>query len=1579
MLIALPTGSAREAAQRAAANVERLRAEHAATTEPELRARLSFELGLIEEELGNNQSAAEYFEAAVTANPTLREAGERLLALSEREAAPTHNLGAVLQSLLDSAGTLEEQQRALLLRAVHLVEHDRDGIGARALLEQWLAQHPNDVSAWLILEIIAAQLADTELRRDALSQRARCADDPLWRALLLIDVSRLQSASDQPEAAKRSLESILQTRTSATYRTLTALERLTRDSDEAAFVATLDARARLLTATLRGEIAGDSLGVPRSECSPSASAAATLLAAQANQQRGSPDRAAMLLDDALRTLPDDPLLLGTRLRLAEKLDQHEVVMRLAHRLLDLGASPLIGATLWLSIAEAARKLGQTEAAIAALGEAVTLNTECWLARAHLLALLADAGDDERLTQILEQGAALSTSSEAQAFEHFTAADLSARRNDPLAVERALSRAGTAGASAVLVGRVRRFLAVLRNDQDARLNATDILARLLDADRSEQRDLRLELLRERLLKAQPVEANVILDQLAADPSDATLVWALRSFPVGALANGGPTDSAFEDPLLRLAERESSTHWKRALRLVSAVRAQRRDELHSALDLVQRVRDDHSDDVLSVSYLSDLQAQQGQLLESVDTLSQAADGIGETEEKHALRVQAGLRAWRAGARQRARQELGRAVDEGADLPRSVLAWCDGVIAGDVPPENRAETPGNVPQAALHGDPQDQYEHLRRWAWASCSEGSSAQTTATLQTLEGSPLPVAALLAQALGTTERDTAGPGTTAPETARSALEKHCETPGSLTAATSYLEATERNLGLPDRLIAARRWAHSESSLAAACEWLALAHASRDRSQEAKALLHLATLLPSDEATAVADSGHLSSWLAGGELDAPKGSAPLHAESALPGARAAERATALEAVLGMFPADAAITQTLLGTNHLEAEQFADAELCFRAATQHDPHDVAAWDGLREVALKTDNQQLMAEALAALGDITLQPEAAGELWRRASDILLDTLGDQQRGKYALARAVELDPSHTDSYERLVGLVQRNQDSRWLVRLIDLRLTVAQSPQERVKLYWDKARAQRLLLDLDSALSTLDALMALEPEHLGALALSGEVHLARGEDALACDKLQALAAHNDAPSRQRLLSGLTAADLAARRLDDPARALEILRHLCASGIANVDVRERLVRLCVRLEQWSLALENLNELMLERADTEGRIAAARMAIAIHRDRLSDPAGASDAVQRLLREAPEDPEALDFVLSGALPEELTQQLLLDGQRALLQQLEREPEQVESVLRLATIAEALNDSAVRRAALGVAVALGHGTPQIEEALRDLDATATRFPKTLLTDEQLLALCDPEDRGPVAELGRLLAKDLAQVLGPNLKSLDLTKKDRLPANRLLVLAPEVLPWPEALGLTGIELFANFDRTEIQAFTDEGVLAFALPTNLQPKLDRMQLSTVARQALGVQLGTLALHHHPAAQIASLLSGLCAAAGHPLPRATTGAPVSVVEDLYDRLTRKTRKQLAELARKIAEGDHDPLQWALAAERSLDRVALLATGDASLVQATFPGGSRSAPPNDAAGLTRSRRLLAFALSSQYQRMQHELGLGAP
>ena len=82
-------------------------------------------------------------------------------------------------------------------------------------------------------------------------------------------------------------------------------------------------------------------------------------------------------------------------------------------------------------------------------------------------------------------------------------------------------------------------------------------------------------------------------------------------------------------------------------------------------------------------------------------------------------------------------------------------------------------------------------------------------------------------------------------------------------------------------------------------------------------------------------------------------------------------------------------------------------------------------------------------------------------------------------------------------------RNEDDR-LLNIIERRLDVSVDDQEIGKLYWERARVLRKKGDLDGALCALENVTMLEPDHVGALALSGEICISKGAFAEAAPRL-------------------------------------------------------------------------------------------------------------------------------------------------------------------------------------------------------------------------------------------------------------------------------------------------------------------------------------------------------------------------------------------------------------------------------------------------------------------------------------------
>jgi tetratricopeptide (TPR) repeat protein len=760
--------------------------------------------------------------------------------------------------------------------------------------------------------------------------------------------------------------------------------------------------------------------------------------------------------------------------------------------------------------------------------------------------------------------------------------------------------------------------------------------------------------------------------------------------------------------------------------------------------------------------------------------------------------------------------------------------------------------------------------------------------------------------------------------------------------------------------------------------------SRALEREIAAREEVASRLAEPAAGAVLASARLLAHLAHPEADEPmlEGLAPdaalTNLELAPPSCEPRRRAASLRAA-GPSLDDASRTTAvgIAGFSLLAAGDAAGAIQAFQSYIETYPEDIVGWEGVRAAAELSSDKRLLAEASAALGDLVSDPGQGSELWERAATLLLDSLGDPVQGEAALARAVERDIGRKSSFDRLFRLVRARRDGPRLLELVSVRLAVAEDAAEIAKLYWERARVLREGGNSRAALESLDNVTMLEPDHVGALALTGEIYISEKRFDEAAEALARLSRLNEAPTQQRLMSGIAAVDLYENRLGQRDKALDVLITLHRSGLSTLPVRERLARAAARSESWEAATAVLEELMLQRDTREGRIEAARLAMVLYRDRLGVAERAEQAALRLLSEAPDDGEAIDLALSGVFSADATRQALTKGRDATIEALIDEPLDLERVSRLAEIARTLKEVQMRQVALGAVVALGGKTPELLAELAQLDGRIAHVPQRAIDDGVVASLRDPEDRGPIPELFSALATTIAEAIGPGLVALGVSKKERVRPQDGLPIRNEVAAWAGALGLGEFELYVGGrDRGGIHAVGTE-IPAIVVGDGVPQPLSAVHRGSLARELLALKLGTTVLLHRSASDVAALITAACQLGG-----VTLDAPPYAMLAEFERLLgkempRRARKLLPERAAAVAHGGGDPLLWVRAAMASLDRIAAAAIGDVSWVLAGANGNSRGERPETTEGKLRAERLLSFVLSPAAFAVRERLGLG--
>ncbi len=1579
-----PTGPAEDAA----ALLNRLRSETAAQENKATQALLLHECGVLEERHGEEPSAARDFLASYNADSQFREPLEALVRILTRRKS-IKNLGKLLDALTRAAATPEERTRAFWERAAYLQDYEQDLAGAKEALDEAVAANPEDPTPWLEMELLAAKENDLAGRMRAIEARAELATDSTWKAYLFIELAELAAKSGDSQRAYDLIDSAAALDGKGRFRSQQALESIAaKDGNTQALSRALEGQAELIEEAISEPENGDSSGVPRWARRPENAADAWLRCAEIKRRAGDHDGWVKLLSRAAEQLPQSSVIARSRLASLETMGDAKGAAALAKSELDRGAAGPGAAALWLRIAEAAMLENDRDGALAALRSALEADSASIMARALELDLLSDAQDPAALAKSLEAAGETCPSNDSKIRAALVAAYVwASHASDTDAAKASLAKAASLGTAAAVVARVARMLASIRKDAAWYEQATaDLLA--AGAEPGELASLWFELGRSRSLRGDSAGAGEAFAKLAAleGEGEAGSSWLGRV--LGAYALGikktAPGEAAYRAvpaTIEALASVESDANLARGLWVVAALRSVRTGELDRARTRLKELHDAAPGDEVVAIFLADLEQRAGNLAGASGILAACATATEDIDLGAALYIEAALLTWRIGDRVKTLDLLEQARGSAPKAASAVLAW------------------------ALRGADPDSLEGRRRALATALETGADAASIA----LERFGLEVGigesgdrADALEALEKAEADGSGDITVAAGLARltwpdalvdrgaieralDRLEDQGDEATAIARAERFRIARTLDQDVATTVSRAASWADAEPKLYTALEWLSAALAAKDREAEVSARRAVASFLGDEPWAAMEASASLVAT-----LDQPSTPQPLlsgnsattrliNLDLSLPGCDPRRRAFALKNLGEALGEDTSHeAAALAGWSELASGNVDAALATFRAATERRAEDIVSWEGVRAASEALGDHVSTALSLAQLGSLCSNDARGAEFWEKAGMILLEHTDAHDDAEISFARAFERDPSRSVAFDKLFRRVRsRNEDDR-LLEIMNQRLEVADDETEISKLFWERARVLRKKGDREGALSALENVTMIEPDHVGALALSGEIAITMGKFGDAADYLGRLSKIKEAPTQQRLMSGIAAVDIYENKLNAPDKALNVLVALHEAGLSTPPVRERLARVAARTGAWTRATTILEQLMNEREKREGRMEASRLAMAIWRDKVKEPLKAQDAVTKLLDESNDDGEAIDMVLTTSYDSSLQKRLLSRAKSVLLTKLAEDPCDADRAERLSKIAQFENDPGLRQSTLGCLVSLGRSNATISAELKKIDSRVATRPQIVLDAKAMAEIADPDDGGPIAELFVQMAETVTLSLGPTLSSMNVGRKERVDSRGGHPLRVAIAEWMGAVGFEGdFELYVGGpDPNGVYGMAGDEP-AIVLGSAITAPFDAATRSAVARTVFALRRGITSLRTRDENTIASVVIAACNEVDIKVANPGYAVYNEIQRAVHKEISRKVRKSIGETCLKVVSSKQDARAWAAAARRSLDRMAVIAAGDVSIVLSDVLGTPRDQLGSTVPENERARRLLSFVLSPNYLELRKKLGMG--
>lgn len=353
------------------------------------------------------------------------------------------------------------------------------------------------------------------------------------------------------------------------------------------------------------------------------------------------------------------------------------------------------------------------------------------------------------------------------------------------------------------------------------------------------------------------------------------------------------------------------------------------------------------------------------------------------------------------------------------------------------------------------------------------------------------------------------------------------------------------------------------------------------------------------------------------------------------------------LIDLIPASGRVLERVLATGAgAAAERPSLVPVQSRLATpapveQTDIDEVDAMRRVLAVCREYESWAELADAIRALLRFGLErgepdEDEQLELLLELGRVEAERLGRPELAVEALRSALAINAADARVGEALEPLLVKQERWEEVVELLERRAALAEDPQERVFILLNLAAVSRdRLFDDLRALEAYERVRGWAPDHLQATEKLEALYRAHGRWEPLAELLVDVASRtDDASARVQALE--SAARIHEEQLQDPRGAFLLWLTVLRREPRRTGGVEALESLGAAAADWHELMPELEALATELEPADGEVAARlwRLVARWTREHLGLQDGYSDALERSVRHAPNDPELLDELLT---------------------------------------------------------------------------------------------------------------------------------------------------------------------------------------------------------------------------------------------------------------------------------------------------------------------------------------------------------